>query len=234
MNSAVRIKRIMKDLKIIKKLNLEKEGIYTYVNDEDIGKIYVMIIGTEGTPYEHGYYFFEITMPNDYPLSPPKFIFRTTDGKIRFNPNLYTNGKVCLSIINTWNGPGWVPTLTLDKVLITIQSMILNNYPLKNEPGLEDSSIEEIETYNEIIRWYNYSFSILNVTDVLDENYAYFIPIINKLFIEKYDMFMKIFNELNKYNSIYMECRFFKLSATPDYELLQKKYTEKFNKIKKK
>ena len=224
----------MKDLKIIKNLKLENEGIYTYVNDQDIGKIYVMIIGTEGTPYEHGYYFFEITMPSDYPLSPPKFIFRTTDGIIRFNPNLYTNGKVCLSIINTWNGPGWVPTLTLDKILITIQSMILNEYSLKNEPGLEDSSVEDIEKYNEIIRWYNYSFSILDVINVLDENYKYFIPIMNKLFIEKYDMFMKRFIEFSKHKLIYMECKYFNLSATPDYKLLQKKYTEKFNKIKKK
>ena len=211
----------MKDLKIIKKLKLENEGIYTYVNDEDIGKIYVMIVGTEGTPYEHGYYFFEITMPNDYPLSPPKFTFKTTDGKIRFNPNLYTNGKVCISIINTWNARLGT-NMTLDKVLITIQSMILNDCPLRNEPGLEDSPIEEIETYNEIIRWYNYSFSILNVTKVLDENYEYFIPIMNKLFIEKYDMFMKRFNELDKYNSKYMVCKFFKLKTNIDYKLLEK------------
>ena len=33
--------------------------------------------------------------------------------------------------------------ITLDKVLITIQSMILNDYPLKNEPGLEDSPIDK-------------------------------------------------------------------------------------------
>ena len=56
----------------------------------------------------------------------------------------------------------------------------------------------------------------------------------NKLFIEKYDMFMKRFNELNKYFSKYMECKFFKLGSTPEYKLLQKKYKEKFNKIKKK
>ena len=128
-------------------------------------------------------------MPADYPLSPPKVLFRTTDGKIRFNPNLYTNGRVCLSIINTWNGPGWVPTLTLDKVLITIQSMILNYSPLRNEPGLEDSSKEEIEIYNEILRWHNYSFSIYKIYDCIGKEYEYFRPIMGNLFIVKYKKF---------------------------------------------
>ena len=57
-------------------------------------------------------------MPDDYPLSPPKFDFMTTNGIIRFNPNLYCNGKVCISMINTWSGPGWIPTYTLDKVFL--------------------------------------------------------------------------------------------------------------------
>jgi ubiquitin-protein ligase len=27
----------------------------------------------------------------------------------RLNPNLYHDGKVCLSLLGTWSGPGWVP-----------------------------------------------------------------------------------------------------------------------------
>ena len=41
--------------------------------------------------------------------------------KIRFNPNLYTNGKVCLSMLNTWKGPGWVPTNTVTNILVAIR-----------------------------------------------------------------------------------------------------------------
>ena len=29
--------------------------------------------------------------------------------QVRFNPNLYNCGKVCLSLLGTWSGPGWVP-----------------------------------------------------------------------------------------------------------------------------
>ena len=28
---------------------------------------------------------------------------------VRFNPNLYSDGKVCLSLLGTWHGEGWAP-----------------------------------------------------------------------------------------------------------------------------
>jgi len=43
--------------------------------------------------------------PEDYPSSAPHIVFLTTNGgKTRFNPNLYSDGKVCLSILGTWRG----------------------------------------------------------------------------------------------------------------------------------
>ena len=44
----------------------------------------------------------------------------------------------------------------------------------------------------------------------------------NKLFIDKHDIFIKRFKELSKYNSKYLECKFFKLGANIDYKLLEK------------
>jgi Ubiquitin-conjugating enzyme len=36
--------------------------------------------------------------------------FLTTGaGSVRFNPNLYNCGKVCLSLLGTWSGPSWSP-----------------------------------------------------------------------------------------------------------------------------
>ena len=52
--------------------------------------------------------------------------------------NLYTDGKVCLSLLGTWAGPGWVPeTSTLSQVLLALQAQILVDSPLVNEPGHE-------------------------------------------------------------------------------------------------
>ena len=50
----------------------------------------------------------------------------------------YNCGKVCLSLLGTWAGPGWVPgTSTLYQVLLSIQSLILNRCPIENEPSFE-------------------------------------------------------------------------------------------------
>ena len=65
----------------------------------------VMITGPDDTPYANGCFLFDISMPGDYPKSNPKVQFLTTGGgRIRFNPNLYNCGKVCLSLLGTWAG----------------------------------------------------------------------------------------------------------------------------------
>jgi ubiquitin-protein ligase len=68
--------------------------------------IRVCIVGREGTPYANGLFFFDIEL-HDYPHSPPKVTLLTGQGKCRLNPNLYQDGKVCLSLLGTWSGPGW-------------------------------------------------------------------------------------------------------------------------------
>jgi Ubiquitin-conjugating enzyme len=63
----------------------------------------------------------------------------TNSGHWRANPNLYANGKVCLSLLNTWATPQWQPgQSTLLQVIISIQSMILVSRPYFNEPGFGD------------------------------------------------------------------------------------------------
>ena len=98
-------KRIMKDIIDIEKNPIEH--IFYQANEDNIEKGYAMIIGPQDTPYENGFYFFEFMFPNNYPFSPPKVFFRTTDNKTRFNPNFYVNGYVCLSLLNTWPGEQW-------------------------------------------------------------------------------------------------------------------------------
>lgn len=52
----------------------------------------------------------------------------------------WQDGKVCLSLLGTWSGPGWsAGKSTLLQVLISIQSMILCDEPYLNEPGWASS-----------------------------------------------------------------------------------------------
>ena len=64
-----------------------------------------MIAGPEGTPYAGGLFEFDCFIPLEYPNKPPLMHLRTTGGgSVRFNPNLYNCGKVCLSLLGTWPG----------------------------------------------------------------------------------------------------------------------------------
>lgn len=64
-----------------------------------------LISGPVDTPYAYGMYGFNIAIPSNYPSNPPLVnIITTGNARMRFNPNLYADGLVCLSIINTWSG----------------------------------------------------------------------------------------------------------------------------------
>ena len=113
---------------------------------------HALVTGPEGTPYSNGFFYFIIQCEPDYPASPPKVKLMTTGGgQVRFNPNLYNSGKVCLSILGTWQGPGWSAALTIGSVLLSIQSL-MNENPLRNEPGHEtESNSAVLQRYNDII-----------------------------------------------------------------------------------
>ncbi|CAG7720785.1 unnamed protein product [Allacma fusca] len=126
----------------------------------------VLITGPSGTPYSNGCFEFDVFFPNDYPSSPMMINLETTGRqRIRFNPNLYTDGKVCLSILNTWHGrpeEKWNPqTSSLLPVLVAIQSLILNAEPYYNEPGYEKSRGTEAGERNS--REYNAGIEIATV-----------------------------------------------------------------------
>jgi ubiquitin-conjugating enzyme E2 Z len=165
-NSAT-IKRIAKDVKYIiaNSLSLSSENIYYKHDEENIMKGYALIIGQHDTPYAYGYYFFEFNFPGNYPFSPPEVTYLTNDGSMRFNPNLYTNGKVCLSILNTWAGESWTACQTLYSLLLTISSILSNN-PLLNEPGIKEGH-NDVEKYNYLVTYKNIEFSIIKLVNVV-------------------------------------------------------------------
>ncbi|KAJ1433375.1 ubiquitin-conjugating enzyme/RWD-like protein, partial [Ochromonadaceae sp. CCMP2298] len=93
------------------------------------------------TPYCGGCFEFDVLVPADYPSSPPKVILTTTgQGSVRFNPNLYNCGKVCLSLLGTWSGEKWDPEVSsLSQVINSILFLIFVEHPYFNEPGYQAS-----------------------------------------------------------------------------------------------
>ncbi|XP_050219038.1 putative ubiquitin-conjugating enzyme E2 38 [Mercurialis annua] len=128
-------KKIMQEWKILEK-DLP-DSIYVRVYENRIDLLRAVIIGAAGTPYHDGLYFFDIAFPFDYPLKPPLLYYNSFG--LRINPNLYSSGRVCLSLVNTWYGKKiekWNPNeSTLLQVLLSIQALVLNEKPYYNEPG---------------------------------------------------------------------------------------------------
>ena len=57
-----------------------------------------------------------VKFTTDYPHSPPQVTYWTNGDNIRFNPNLYKCGKVCVSLLNTWRGDQWTSCQTISSV----------------------------------------------------------------------------------------------------------------------
>ncbi|KAL4441756.1 hypothetical protein ABPG74_008753 [Tetrahymena malaccensis] len=101
-----------------------------------------LIFGAEDTPYAHGAFIFDMFFDDTYPQNSPKVNLATTgSAKIRFNPNLYHCGKVCLSLLGTWRGSSnenWNPNIsTILQLLVSIQAIVMSEYVYFNEPGYE-------------------------------------------------------------------------------------------------
>ena len=163
----ITIQRLTSDIKFL--LNNPLENIYYKHSEEYILKGYALIIGNSNTPYNYGNFLFEFNFPQDYPFNPPKIKYLTNDGKMRFNPNLYSDGKVCLSILNTWKGEGWTSSQTIYSILIILSS-ILNETPLLNEPGIHSNN-NNIIPYNLLINYKTIEFSIIKqINFILNNN----------------------------------------------------------------
>jgi len=136
-------------------------SIFLRVDEERMDMMKALIIAPEDTPYAGGCFEFHIAFPDSYPNTPPLVNLETTgSGTVRFNPNLYHCGKVCLSLLGTWHGAegeNWnKATSTLLQVLVSIQSLIFVPQPFYNEPGWEQQmgtpeGIANSQRYNEII-----------------------------------------------------------------------------------
>ena len=190
-------KRLIRDIKDLYKNPLIDEGIYYTHDDTNMLKGYAMIIGPKDTPYEYGIYLFTFHFPSNYPSSPPKLIFKTVDldGNTRFNPNLYRNGKVCLSILNTWYGDSWSSCQTIRSILMTLIT-ILNENPLLNEPGVNENNMF-IKAYNDIIRFKNLKCAIveMGLERTLPNEFKHFFNDIREHLIKNKDI---IINNINK------------------------------------
>jgi ubiquitin-conjugating enzyme E2 Z len=157
-------------------------GIFYVHDDVEVLKGYAMIVGPKDTPYFGGYYLFSLNYPTDYPHSPPKVTYHTNGDGIRFNPNLYKCGKVCISLLNTWRGEQWTSCQTISSVLLTLCTLLCKD-PLLNEPGINNAH-KDFHTYSRIIEYKNIEIAYLHMINK-DE----------RVFLPQFDVFYQYMKE---------------------------------------
>lgn len=230
------IQRLIKDVKQLKGQSLAENNIYYHHDEENILKGYALIIGCIGTPYFGGYYLFELNYPVDYPHSPPIVTYLTNGDNIRFNPNLYTSGKVCISLLNTWTGEQWTSCQSITSVLLTLGTLLCNN-PLLNEPGVRAGN-PDCGNYMKIIEYKNIDIAVLNVFisyapqfKGIEAIIRLFEPIMREKLILNRDNLRAILEEREKNPPMFIRTAIYSLNVFVDYGKLYNKFCNITNKL---
>ncbi|KAG0083417.1 hypothetical protein BGZ93_007448 [Podila epicladia] len=151
------IKRIAKEHAILS--TSLPEGILVRAFEDRMDLLRVLIQGPDHTPYRNALLMFDFKLPENFPNQAPIAYFHSWTGGIgRINPNLYEDGNVCLSLLNTWHGKDqtetWTPSSSILQLLISLQGLVLVPEPYYNEAGFEKfmgtkEAARNSELYNE-------------------------------------------------------------------------------------
>jgi ubiquitin-conjugating enzyme (huntingtin interacting protein 2) len=130
-------KRLMRDYRDISKdtelhqyFSLQPDKIKDINEEGDVIDIENMfhwkgfINGPSGTPYEGGRFDVDITIPNNYPYSPPSMKFITPI----YHPNI-KQGMICLNILKSPPGGDWAASLTLGQVMLSVHELLSDPNP---------------------------------------------------------------------------------------------------------
>jgi ubiquitin-conjugating enzyme E2 Z len=204
---------------------LTENGIYYIHDDTDILKGYALIIGPSETPYFGGNYFFGFNYPADYPHTPPTVKYWTNGNNVRFNPNLYVCGKVCVSLLNTWRGDQWTSCQSISTVLLTLCTLLCKD-PLLNEPGVEKGH-RDMTAYDEIIQFANLDIAVCDIVDKKDgvfmPFFENFYPFVRENFNKNFDKFIAFAEKKHKeLGSVATDLKtgFYSMTIRADYETL--------------
>jgi len=81
-------------------------SILTRSDESSLDLMQACIVGPRDTPYANALLFFDLSIPSDYPQTNPKCkITSTGGGAVRFNANLYADGKVRVPGALLWQDP---------------------------------------------------------------------------------------------------------------------------------
>ncbi len=147
MSTIGRIKKEQEDLNKNAPVNCSAGPI-----NDDIFSWQATIVGPEDSPYAGGVFYLKIDFPTDYPFSPPKVMFLT---KI-YHCNINSGGAICLDILKN----AWSPALTINKVLLSICSLLDDPNPDDPlEPSIADIYLHDKKQFIDNARTYTLKYA---------------------------------------------------------------------------
>jgi len=124
---------------------------YSVCPDEDnFLKWNFIMVGPPDSLYEHGMFGGYIDFPKTYPIKPPQVTFNTNI----FHPNVYVDGKVCITILHEGvdqfgyesSMERWNPSHGVESIMISINSMLGDpNYESPANPTIAKMARENKE-----------------------------------------------------------------------------------------
>lgn len=146
--TSAHVKRTQKEHKILRNPSTLPGGVYIRTWESRLDLLRVLLVGPSETPYAHAPFVIDVYLPSPFPNEPPQAFFHSWPahsniGAIgRVNPNLYEDGKICLSLLGTWEGnkgEGWnASRSTLLQVIVSLLGLVLVREPYYNEAGYEN------------------------------------------------------------------------------------------------
>ncbi|GLC35778.1 hypothetical protein PLESTB_000493300 [Pleodorina starrii] len=120
-------KRLMEERKLFRKNRLFGFIAKPLTKDDgsiDLRRWICRIPGPSASAWEGGSYPLTLVFPDTYPTDPPACIFPANF----FHPNVYPDGKVCLSLLNNDHDLGgqWAPSISITQILQGIQELLTN------------------------------------------------------------------------------------------------------------
>lgn len=132
------------------------DGVSIGVNEDNVFEWNITVIGPKDSPYEGGVFNAIMTFPNNYPLYPPEFKFTTEI----LHPNIYKDGRVCISILHP---PGedkyneqetadmrWRPVHTVSSIILSIISLL--SAPNDESPANVDAAVMWRDDHDNFIK----------------------------------------------------------------------------------
>jgi len=115
-------RRLTRELHALHRNPMVNPRVHAIPIETNILEWHYVIEGSNGTPYEGGYYWGKLVFPKEYPLKPPSVIMLTPNGRFK------TGRRLCLSM-SDFHPESWNPMWSVSTIISGLISFMVESSP---------------------------------------------------------------------------------------------------------